>query len=162
MNDWLLPFCVKALDWSFFFKEIHPKGTSTENKSGMQRTADTKATLHLNILFIYVKHDMFIIKLHDSPRWKSSPLETATVTADTSKCDHNTKTVTLQQHFRQRCSTKGAEGKRGASRGQTRQTARNHWGIHLGCWEGGGGTYMALGQLVTRILTFFFLTYQVL
>ena len=66
----------------------------------MQRTADTKATLHLNILFIYVKHDMFIIKLHKSPKWKSSPLETATVMVDTSKCDHNTKTaMLLQQRF---------------------------------------------------------------
>jgi len=69
----------------------------------MQRTADTKAkTLHLNILnfFIYVKHDKFIMKLHCSPRWKKSiPLETSTVTADTSKCDHNTKTAMLQQQI---------------------------------------------------------------
>eukprot|EP00916_Digyalum_oweni_P022488 GHVL01037277.1.p1 GENE.GHVL01037277.1~~GHVL01037277.1.p1 ORF type:complete len:114 (+),score=13.08 GHVL01037277.1:716-1057(+) len=33
---------------------------------------------------------LIIIKLHNSPRWKSSPLEMATVTVDTPKCDHNT------------------------------------------------------------------------
>lgn len=44
---------------------------------------------------------IIIIKLHNNPRRRSNPLEMATVTVDTSKCDHNTKTAMLQRQFPQ-------------------------------------------------------------
>jgi len=94
MHDWFLR--DKGPTAKFFLdKEIHPKDTSrNKNEPGMHRTADTKATcctwIYSFLFMLSMTCLLIIIKLHNSPRWKSSPLEMATVTVDTSKCDHNT------------------------------------------------------------------------
>ena len=99
MHEWLLQYKALRVSSKKYTQRTHP----LKERIWHAKNSRHKSNVALEYTFIYVKHDMFIIKLHNSPRWRSSPLEMATVMVNTSKCDHNTKTaMLLQQRFPQR------------------------------------------------------------
>ena len=152
MHEWLLQYKALRVSSKKYTQRTHP----LKEWIWHAKNSRHKSNVALEYTFIYVKHDMFIIKLHNSPRWRSSPLEMATVMVNTSKCDHNTKTaMLLQQRFPQRGAAQRGQRAKGESRGQTQQTARDQWHI-----LGGEGEQLQahLWPHLSEFFFFFFLS----